>query len=388
MKKITKCLATAILALPFSIQAQTVQGVTPTEIVLGKHTDLSGPAASFGVPVTNAFRMKIDEVNAQGGIHGRKIRLVVEDAQYQLPKAVQAGNKLINQDKVFAMVGAAGTPMNNAVLPAQMKANVPNLFPLSWGRAMSEPLSPLLFAIYQHYPDQIGVGIRYMVEKKNKKSVCAMYQETDFGRDVLDGTNAQLKKLNLPLVASVSHRPTEQDFTAALGKLRDAKCDLIALGTIVRDTIVPYSAARNMGWTDVDFIGTAASYDLIISGAQGGVTEGLYTVGYFDPPYRNTANPAVAKWFDAYKARFNVDPAIQAALGYVIMDITLNAIRDAGKDLNVKTLAAALERMKGYQDMFGGPLQSLSPQSHITAQSSMIYKVQNGRWVRVAESSN
>ena len=381
-------LAIACASLPFCLQGQTVQGVTSTEIVLGMHTDLSGVAASFGVPVANAIRMRIDEVNAAGGINGRKIQLIVEDTGYQVPKAVQAGNKLINSDKIFAMIGAAGTGMNNAVLPQQLKANIPNLFPISWATTMSEPVNPLQFAIYQTYSDQIRSGIRYMVEKKGKKAVCAMYQDTDFGRDVLDGINAQLKEMKMPLVASVNHRATEQDFSAGISKLRDAKCDLIAMGTIVRDTIVPYSTARKLGWADVDFIGTAASYDLVISGAQGGTTEGYYSTGFFDPPYRDTATPAVAKWFDAYKARYNSDPAIQAALGHVIIEVTLKAIQDAGKDLTVKSLTASLERLQGYRDMFNGPVQSLSPTNHATAKSSVIYVVRNGRWTRVAESAS
>lgn len=388
IRKPMKCfIAAAALGVVVGSSAQTVQGVTPTEIVLGMHTDLSGVAASFGVPVANAMRMRIDEENAKGGVNGRKIRLVVEDTQYQVPRAVQAANKLLEYDKVFALVGSTGTPQNNAVLPLQIKAGVPNLFPISWASSMSEPVSPLKYAIFQPYQEQIKSGLRYMIEKKHKKAVCVMYQDTDFGRDVFDGVQAHLKSVNLPLVASVNHKPTETDFTAALTKLRDAKCDVIAMGTIVRDTIVPYSAARKMGWTDVDFIGAASSYDLTVSSAQGGATEGFYATGFFDPPYRDTASPAVAKWFDAYKERFHAEPAIQAALGQVIMDLTIRALNDAGKDLNAKSLAAALERIRGYQDMFNGPPQNITPTSHASARSSIIYVVKNGRWVRVAESS-
>jgi len=84
------------LAGPALGQKET-RGVTPTEIVLGMHTDLSGPAATYGVSSSNAVRMRFDEVNDKGGIHGRKVRLVVEDTQYQVPRAVQAGTKLINR---------------------------------------------------------------------------------------------------------------------------------------------------------------------------------------------------------------------------------------------------------------------------------------------------
>ena len=144
-----------VLNASTALHAQEViwktQGVTKDEVVLGMHADLSGVAASFSVGVVNAIRMRIDEVNETGGINGRKLRLVVEDTGYQVPKAVQAANKLINRDSVFAMIGNLGTPQNNAVLPEQLKAGVPNIFPISWADSMSKPFHPLKFAIYAPY---------------------------------------------------------------------------------------------------------------------------------------------------------------------------------------------------------------------------------------------
>ena len=103
-------------AAPGTDSAPAVRGVTDTEIILGMHTDLSGSIAILGVDGANGTRMRFEEANEAGGIHGRKIRLIVEDSQYQVPKAIQAANKLINRDKIFAMVMAIGTPTNNAVL--------------------------------------------------------------------------------------------------------------------------------------------------------------------------------------------------------------------------------------------------------------------------------
>jgi branched-chain amino acid transport system substrate-binding protein len=386
--RIPTLMAAWLIAAPAPGIAQDVvwktQGVTRDEVVLGIHTDLSGVAATFGVPVVNTFRQRIDEVNAAGGINGRKIRLVVEDTGYQVPRAVQAGNKLINSDKVFAIVGAAGTPMNNAVLPAQLKAGVPNLFPISWARSMAEPINPLKYGIYTSYPDQIRGAVKHMVQTQGRKAVCVMYQDTDFGREIYQAVLAQLKFMNMELVAATSHRPTDTDYTVPINRLREAKCDLIAMGTIVRDTIIPYSAARKIGWTDVEFVGTSASYDLAISGAEGGATEGYYTVGFFDVPSEQTVTPAAAAWMKRYKERFNIDPTIQAALGYSIIDITLAAIQRAGKDLTTKSLVAALEQVRGYQDGFGGPPQSLSPDQHFTSRASVLYRVKDRRWTRVS----
>ena len=110
----------ALVTLAGVAAAQKEQrGVTKTEIVLGMHTDLSGPAATYGVSSSNAVKMRFDEVNEKGGIQGRKIRLIVEDTQYQVPRAVQAGAKLINRDHIFAMVEGLGTPMTNTLFKDQ-----------------------------------------------------------------------------------------------------------------------------------------------------------------------------------------------------------------------------------------------------------------------------
>jgi branched-chain amino acid transport system substrate-binding protein len=383
-----KVLGTSVLllgALALAAAAADTRGVTKTEIVLGMHTDLSGPAATYGVSSSNAVKMRFDDVNAAGGIHGRKIRLVVEDTQYQVPRAVQAGNKLINRDQIFAMVAGLGTPMNNALFKEQFDAGVPNLFPLSAARSMFEPFHKLKFYGAATYVDQVRAGINYFVTKKGKKSLCAMYQDTDFGKEVLDGVHAQAERMKVKVVETTTHKPTDQDFTAQITKLKAAGCDLVVLGTIVRDSIVPYATARKIGWTDVDFLGSAASYDLFVAGAQGGVTEGLYAMGLTDMPYRDSLGPAAQAWFDKYKERYKADPNIGAVYGHVAADLTVVGLEKAGADLTLDSFLKGLESIRGYHDMFNGPEVNFGPDKHQGANSSFLAVVKGGRWVRVTD---
>jgi branched-chain amino acid transport system substrate-binding protein len=387
MKKtlITGAVVAAMAVAGAAVAQKDTRGVTATEIVLGMHTDLSGPAATYGVSSSNAVKMRFDEVNDKGGIHGRKIRLVVEDTQYQVPRAVQAGTKLINRDRIFAMVAPLGTPMNNALFKDQFEAGVPNLFPLSAARSMYEPFHRLKFYGAASYVDQIRAGIQYFVTKKGKKALCAMYQDTDFGKEVLDGVQLQADKLKIKILETVTHKPTDQDFTAQITKLKGAGCDLVALGTIVRDSIVPYATARKIGWTDVDFLGSAASYDLFVAGAQGGVTEGLHAMGLTDMPYRDTLSPAAQSWFDRYKERYKADPNIGAVYGHVAADLTVVGLEKAGKDLSLDTFVQGLEAIKGYRDIFNGPEASFGPDKHQGANSSFLAVVKGGRWVRLTD---
>jgi branched-chain amino acid transport system substrate-binding protein len=378
----TATIAAAAASFVTAAFAQT-RGVTASEVVFGMHTDLSGVAATYGVSSSNAVKMRFDEINDGGGINGRKIKVIIEDTAYQVPKAVQACNKLINRDKVFAFVAPLGTPMNNACFKDQFAVGVPNLFPLSAARSMYEPYERLKFYGAASYVDQVRSGIDYFVKTKGKKAVCVMYQDTDFGKEVLEGAEQQTKKLGIKVVETTAHKPTDQDFTAPIGKLRSAGCDLIIMGTIVRDSIVPYTTARKAGWNDVDFLGSAAVYDLVVGAAQG--MEGFYGMGLTEMPYVDSGVASVKTFVENYKKKFNVDPNIGAVYGYVAADLTVQGLKNAGKDLTLDSFIKGLEAIKGYKDIFNGPQVSFGPNIRQGASSSFLAQVKGGKWVRVTE---
>ena len=368
--------------MSMSADAQT-RGVTKSEIVFGSHTDLSGPTATYGVSSTNGARMRFEEVNAAGGIHGRKIKLILEDAQYQVPKAVQACNKLINRDKVFGFIVAIGTPMNNACFKDQLAANVPSLFPITAARSMYEPLHPLKFQANASYVDQVRAGVDYMVKQKGKKAVCVMYQDTDFGKEVFEGVEIQAKKLGIKIVETTTHKPTDQDFSAPITKLRQANCDLVVMGTIVRDSIVPYGTARKMGWNDVDFLGSSATYDVFVAAAQG--TEGLYTMGLAEMPYADSPNEAMRTFVAQYKEKFGQMPNMGAVYGYTAADITVAALDKAGANLTVESFTKAMESIKGFRDRFGGPELNFAADKHLGSHQAFLVVSKGGKWVPLTE---
>jgi branched-chain amino acid transport system substrate-binding protein len=135
----------------------------------------------------------------------------------------------------------------------------------------------------------------------------------------------------------------------------------------------------------VDFLGSAATYDLFVAGAQGGVTEGLYAMGLTDMPYRDTLSPAARAWFDKYKERFKADPNIGAVYGHVAADLTVVGLEKAGPDLTLDSFIKGLESIKGYHDIFNGPEVNFGPDKHQGANSSFLAVVKGGRWVRVTD---
>jgi len=371
---------------PDTDSVSAVQGVTDTEIILGSHTDLSGSIAILGVDGANGARMRFEEANEAGGIHGRRIRFIVEDSQYQVPKAIQAANKLINRDKIFAMVMSIGTPTNNAVLTQQLEAGVPNLFPITGARSMVEPFNKLKFHARGIYYDEIRAATKYFVEEKGMKKPCVVYQDTDYGQEIYDGALDQAAAMGMELAGFSAHKPTENEFTAAILRLRNAGCDLVLMGTVVRDTILVLETARKMGWTDVAWVGNNAAYNQAVADQESGAGEGYYAFVHMAMIYRdNPRSDEVAAWWDKFVAKYGRNPEYIAFEAYRNADLVVKGLQNAGRDLTVDTLIAGLEAIDDYEDIFGYHL-SFGPDDHKGVSESTLSQIKDGRWHTLAES--
>jgi branched-chain amino acid transport system substrate-binding protein len=379
MFKLLMAAVTLATAVP-AVAAEPIRGVTDAEIVIGTYTDLSGVTAMWGVNNSNAWRMVFDQVNAAGGINGRKIKYIVEDNQYQIPRSVQAANKLINRDGVFIMVANGGTPMNNAVMPDQLAKGVANVFPLTSARSMYEPLSHLKFGLGSSYYDQIRAGLKFFIEKRGKTKVCSMAQDTDFGRDITDGVKDELRAENLTLAGETLHKPTEVDFSASVARVRDAGCDLLVLGTIVRDSVQIISAVRKTGWT-VEMLGQAASYDDVVAQVPGGTTEGFYSMTPMLFSAEGAESPEVKAFADTYRKEYGRNPNFAAQIGFTGAQVLVQGLKNAGRELTVDSFVTGMESIKNYQDIFGSPAIAFSPTKHQGSNQSFLCVVKDGHWV-------
>src|SRR5580700_3680899 len=373
--------AAGLIAMPTIVgrAAAATRGVSDTEIVIGTMTDLSGVTAVQGVNNANAMRMAFDEANARGGVHGRKIHWIVEDMEYIVPKAVQAMNKLLNRDDIFFAIGNGGTPHNDAVMPSMFEKNVPNVFPLTCGRSMYEPFNRLKFGQFASYYDQMRAGVKYFVEQRGKKVVGSMYQDTDFGRDVNAGVKAQLQAMGLTMAAETAHRPTDTDFNAALARQHDAGCDLICMGTIVKDTTIIMQTARKMGW-NVDFCGQFASYSTAVAEAPGEPAEGFYSMSPGLYAYPDDPRPAVQDVGSRYRKTFGIDINYLGEAGWSAATCMIDVLRRAGRDLTLDSFIGSLESMNHWRDIFGSPPLTMTPTNHHASNQSFLSVVKAKRW--------
>ena len=365
------------------VLAQT-QGVTKSEIVIGSIQDLSGPIAGYGKALRNGLQFRVDAINESGGINGRKIRLIVEDSGYDPKKAVLAAQKLVQKDGVFAVVGSVGTPINMAAMPIEFEKNVFNFLPIASAREMFEPISPLKWSFAATYFDQVRTGSKWLIKAKGSKRVCVLYQDDDFGQEILHGTEAGLKEIGLQVVERASFKRGATDFSSQVQRLRNAYCDLVVLGTIIRETIGAVGEARKIGW-GVEFLGSSAAYDTLIPKLGGKMMDGFYTMNTVNFPYLDDASKNIRDWGQAYKAKFNEDPTIMSVYGDLVIDIFADVARRAGPTLTTDTFIASLEKYSRPRDKFGADEVVFSKTKHLGTNRARLSQVQNGKWVQVTD---
>jgi branched-chain amino acid transport system substrate-binding protein len=380
MKRTIALAATLFAAAAF---AQT-QGVSKTEIVIGTAQDLSGPIVALSKPAVNGMRMRVDELNEQGGIHGRKLKLVVEDHGYDPKKAVLAAQKMIQRDRIFAALGSIGTPTAMAAMPLYLEKNVAHLFPLTGARQMYEPLHKLKYSNSAPYFFQMRAALKHLMKEKGLKSACAIYQDDDFGLEVKDGGEAALKDLGMKYAEVTTYKRGATDFSSQVQKMRGAGCDVVVMGTIIRETIGTIGTARKLGWNP-DFIGTTASYFDIIHKLGGPAMNGFYSGCLTNYPYADDPSSNVRAWFQSYKEKFKEDPTVLSQYGYQLVSLFAAGVDKAGPNLTPDTLAKGLDGLVYPRDMFGANEQRFSPTNHLGSSRAKLCQIQSGKWVSVTD---
>lgn len=382
--------ASALSGLPALAQTKvTNQGISPTEITIGTHQDLSGPIKTWGVPVANGMKLAVDEINAAGGINGRKLRLIIEDSAYDPKKAVLASQKLVEKDKVLAVIGGMGSAPVIASQDILFDAGVLQLFPLTAAEFTykfdpAKPQERLKFSNLLPYVESTRAALKYMVALKKPQKPCLMYQDDEYGKNVLDGFTAQLEAEKIKPVAITTYKRGASDFSAQVAKMKSEGCDLVVLGTILRETIGAISEAKKLGW-DVTFLGATPTNipDTITLGKD--VVENMYAAGAFETPYADTAKGKVKEWVEAYKKAYGTDANTQSVIGYNAVMTFAHFAKLAGKDLTGQKILDAMESGDAFIDIFNSPPSKFSKTNHLANTITQVQQVKNGRWVVIKE---
>jgi ABC-type branched-subunit amino acid transport system substrate-binding protein len=339
--------------------AALAQGVTPDRIVLGQSVALTGPAAELGIQMRNGARAYFDHVNANGGVHGRKIELITLDDGYEPARTVPNTKRLIEQDKVFALFGYVGTPTSAAALPIFSQAKVPFFGPFTGAELLRQPFNRYVFNVRASYYDETDAIVEQVVSIGGK-SIAVFYQNDAYGQAGLKGVELATQKRTMKIAALGTVERNSSEVAAAVKAIHAAKPDAVvmigaykACAEFIRQM---KKAGSSTTFYNVSFVGSKALADEL---GQEGLGVAISQVVPF--PWSN-ALPVIKEYQQlSAKAGFK-DYNFSAVEGFVAAKLFVEGLKRTGRDLNREKFIDTLEKMSDID--LGGFYAGFSPKSH------------------------
>ena len=211
-----------------------------------------------------------------------------------------------------------------------------------------------------------------------------MYQDDEFGLEVMRGAEAGLKANGMELAEKTTYKRGATDFSSQIARLKSAGCDMVVLGTIIRETIGAIGEARKTGYNPV-FVGSSAAYTDLIHKLGGKAMDGLYATHTSQHPYLDEAAQPIRFWANKYKTKFNEDPTVFSVYGYQAIDAFARAAAAAGPNLSTDSFVKAMDTMRIPGDIFGSPEMAFGPKKRLGNDLSRMSQIQDGRWKVVSE---
>jgi branched-chain amino acid transport system substrate-binding protein len=342
--------AAAFLAmLAAHAQAQDV-GVTATEILIGEVQPMSGPASLIGKAGAAGSKLAIAEINAAGGINGRKLRAIYEDDGYVPARSVSSVKKLIDSDKVFGITGTTGSSHMVAMLPTIEEAKIPTIVHMAPNPAVVSPRRPTVFMIGPDYDYAGYVPIRYMAEKMGKKGAKfgILYQDDDFGKALLAGYRKAVKEFNLSSVAEISFKRGAKDFSAEALTLKDKGANAVYLGTLTTESASIMSEFRRLGM-DVT-LGTLWAGQMPAAVKLSAASEYQYLIPDY---YASNYEPAGIALMASAKKYLSADDYANfnryTVSGYVGTQVFAEGVRRCGATVTRVCVVAQLDKLHDFK---------------------------------------
>jgi branched-chain amino acid transport system substrate-binding protein len=350
---------TVLLAFSvFSAQAAET-GVTDAEIQVGQFAAQTGPAAELGKRMQLGILAHFNSVNAAGGISGRTLKLVSRDDGYEPEKAAAAVKALIEEDKVFALIGSVGTPTTLAAVPAINAAGIPLIGPFTGAQALREPFNRNLFHVRASYFDETERIVQHL-STVGITRIAIFYQNDSYGKAGLEGVMRALTKRNLKPAASVTVERNSVDVAAPLAEILKAAPEAVIQISAYKScaALIKQARAKAYGgqFFNVSFVGSKALAEEL-GDAGAGVTISQVM------PFPYTPSSAIVR---EYQQRMmeagHKDFDFSSMEGFLAAKVFTEGLRRAGKNLTRESLMTALESMRDHN--MGGFTVNYGPKSH------------------------
>jgi branched-chain amino acid transport system substrate-binding protein len=359
MKILRRGLAVLSLALATAAQAQT-PGVTDTEIVIGLFGPLSGPLVAYGVDPLNAARMVYDDINAKGGIHGRKIRLVIEDDKCNPNELVAVVKKLITVDKVFLLHGGSCTAAIAAAQEYVVREKVPYVMLNAAGDNAVFPATRYMFGSFQATQRVYGSALaEYAVKGLGAKRVAIIVHDDDYGKANLAASKAVVERLGGTVVAQERIPPNITDITAPVLNIRAAKPDAILSGAYPAPAVLLAQKYGEFGMSAIP----------LMQANQGIPTPSVYAKNVGNPEalknlyhtwaFNDISNDAIKqRWTGMYKKHFpDREPGPFMVTGLPSVLSVVDTLQRMGRDVSREKFVETMEKLDLKTDTMTGPLQ-------------------------------
>ena len=355
----TRLMAVAALTTIAPVHAQ-VPGISANEIVIGLFAPLSGPLVGFGLDPLNASKMIYDDVNAKGGINGRKIRVVIEDDKCTGNELVGAVKKLVSIDKVFLLHGGSCTASVAAAQEFVTREKVPFVLLNAAGDNVVFPPSRYIFGAFVGTQRTFGSALaQFGMEFLKAKRVAIIVHDDDYGKANLAAAKAVIERLGGSVVTQERVPPGIADITAPMLNIRGSKPDLILSGLYPAPAVLLAQKYGEFGMTSVP----------LLQSVQGIPTPSVYAknVGnpdalknlYYNWAFTDINNEAVrAKFTAMYKKAYpDREPGAYMLSGIPSAQAVVDALQRAGNDLTREKFVDALEKLNFQSEVMVGPLQ-------------------------------
>ena len=314
------------IALASSYPVAAEDGVAADSITFGQAAVLEGPASALGQGMRAGIQAAFDEVNARGGVHGRKLKLVSRDDGYEPDRAIAETMKLMVEDKVFALIGPVGTPTSAAAQPIATAAHVPFIGPFTGAGFLRNPKLENVINVRASYGAETEAWIKHLTEDLKVKKIAIFYQDDAFGRAGLDGVKAAMGKRGLELADEATYERNTVAVKTALITLKRAEADAVVMVGAYKPCAEFIRLARKLGFNpvfvNISFVGASAlAKDL---GPDG---KGVVVSQVVQFPW-DTSLKVVAD----YQAAIKGAPDFVSLEGYLVGRLAIAALEKMGRE--------------------------------------------------------
>jgi ABC-type branched-subunit amino acid transport system substrate-binding protein len=234
-------------------------GISDTQILIGSSLALGGHAGYLGTQTLHGALSYLNHINEKGGVHGRHIKVIAYDDEYDPPKCVYYTQKLILEDRVFALFCYVGTPTTVKIIPLVNEAKIPLLGMFTGANELREPFSPYLINIRASYYQETRAAVQHMVEVKNIRKVAVFYQYDAYGFDGLKGTELALKEYHLVPTATATYIRGTLDIEEGLDKIIETDPEAVMMVGTYEPCAKFIKLAKSKGFTglfyNLSFVG-------------------------------------------------------------------------------------------------------------------------------------